>query len=111
MPFPFLPAGLVLAAAVLASAFALFTLFLRALRPGRVHCAQLDRAGHRCGSADWSHDPLAERMASSPAAEQAPGLRPADAARAAADAPSAGIVELVDVDDAGAVPTETVRRR
>ncbi len=111
MPFPFLPAGLVLAAAVLASAFALFTLFLRLFDRAAFTARNSIAPGIVAGLRTWSHDPLAERMASSPAAEQAPGLRPADAARAAADAPSAGIVELVDLDDAGAVPMETVRRR
>jgi hypothetical protein len=111
MPFPFLPAGLVLAAAVLASAYAVFTLFLRVFDRAAFTARNSIAPGIVAGLRTWSHDPLADRVTSSPAAAQAPGLRRADVARAAADAASAAIVELVDLDDAGAVPMETVRRR
>lgn len=108
MPFPFLPAGLVLAAAILGSAYALFTLFLRAFDRAAFTARNSIAPGIVAGLRTWSHDPVPERRASSRAAAEAQATRPANFARAAADEPNAEIVEL---DDAGAVPMETVRRR
>ena len=56
MPFPFIPAGVVLALAVLGGAFALFGLALRGLDRAATSARHSIAPGLVAGMRQWSHD-------------------------------------------------------
>lgn len=105
MPFPFLPAGIVVAVAFLGAVFAVFGVALRLLG-GVTSAGHSIATGVAAGLRDWSHPAPPSRPTSSPAAMPPSGIdMRADVAAVAA----AGDASPFD-DGAAAVATERVHR-
>ena len=113
MPFPFLPAGLVLAVAVLGGAFAGFGLALKLIDRTALTARTSIAPGIVTGLRNWSHQQEARPTSSPAASEPALGPLPPVSGGGRGAPPAAhpaGSQPIVDEVDVQGVPTQPVRR-
>ncbi len=111
MPFPFLPAGIVLALAVLGGAFAGFGLALHLLDRAALTARTSIAPGIVSGMRNWTHQQQRSGRVSSPAAEPALGPLPVRHGPDVAVPKPVDSTPIVDeLDVAPELPLERVRR-